>query len=274
MYENHPEVLRTEIELKRIQDELERYQNFFDLGERDVLLEEMQDLRGQLQSYVDSSSNMSKKQSPILQITYPSDLIVAPPLGTVQESSDQRFELERNRWKEAECKWTSLVEDLERELQASRSLVEKQRHELHTEKICSKELKEAMQMAMEGHARILEQYANLEEKHINLLTTQRRIDDGIVDIKKAAAQAGVKSVESKFINVLATEIATLKAEKENERCRYRDEINGLQAQLRDTAEAVQAAGELLIRLKEAEEATVAAEVVFSFLFSENGQSNC
>nr|XP_043608952.1 kinesin-like protein KIN-12B [Erigeron canadensis] len=258
-YENNPEALRTEIEFKRVQDEIERYQNFFDLGERDVLLEEIQDLRTQLQSYMDSSSNLSKKQTPVLQITYSSDPSVAPPLSTVQESADQKFQLERNRWNEAESKWISLVEDLERELQASRLLVAKQNQELDTERKCSKELKEAMQIAMEGHARMLEQYADLEEKHINLLTTQRRIDDGIMDIKKAAARAGVRSAESKYINALATEISTLKAEKEKERHHYRNEINGLQAQLRDTTEAVQAAGELLVRLKEAEEAIASAE---------------
>ncbi|GJY21157.1 ARF guanine-nucleotide exchange factor GNOM-like protein, partial [Tanacetum coccineum] len=43
-----------------------------------------------------------------------------------------------------------------------------------------------------GHARMLEQYADLEEKHINLLTSQRRMEDGILDVKKAAAKAGVK----------------------------------------------------------------------------------
>ncbi|PWA76572.1 phragmoplast-associated kinesin-related protein [Artemisia annua] len=262
-YENQPEVLRTEIEFKRFQDELERYQNFFDLGERDVLLEEIQDLRNQLQMYMDSSSKSSHKKNHILNITYPSEPSVAPPLSTVQESvlesAEQRFEMERARWNEAEAKWISLTEDLERELQASRLLVEKQKHELDTERKCSKELKDAMEMAMEGHARMLEQYADLEEKHINLLTSQRRIEDGIVDVKKAAAKAGVRSAESKFINALAAEISTLKEEREKERLHYRDENKGLQAQLRDTAEAVQAAGELLVRLKEAEEAVAAAE---------------
>ncbi|KVI00429.1 Kinesin, motor domain-containing protein [Cynara cardunculus var. scolymus] len=266
-YENHPEVLRTEIEFKRVQDELERYQNFFDLGERDVLLEEIQDLRTQLQSYMDSSA---KKRNPVLQITYPSDPSVVPPLNTVQESAEHRFESERIRWKEAESKWISLAEDLRCELEASRLLVEKQKHELDTEKKCSKELKEAMQMAMEGHARMLEQYADLDEKHMHLLTMQRRIQDGITDVKKAAARAGVRGTESKFINALAEEISILKAEREKERCHYRDENKGLQAQLRDTAEAVQAAGELLVRLKEAEEAVAAAEIVNLKRKHENG----
>nr|GEX75620.1 kinesin-like protein KIN-12B isoform X1 [Tanacetum cinerariifolium] len=57
-----------------------------------------------------------------------------------------------------------------------------------------------------GHARMLKQHADLEEKHINLLTSERRIEDGILDVKKAAAKVGVKSAESKFINALAAEI--------------------------------------------------------------------
>ncbi|KAJ6390141.1 hypothetical protein OIU77_024371 [Salix suchowensis] len=48
-YENHPEVSKINIEMKRVQDELENYRNFCDLGEREVLLEEIQDLRSQLQ---------------------------------------------------------------------------------------------------------------------------------------------------------------------------------------------------------------------------------
>nr|GFB56927.1 kinesin-like protein KIN-12B [Tanacetum cinerariifolium] len=71
-------------------------------------------------------------------------------------------------------------------------------------------------MAMEGHARMLEQYADLEEKHINILTSQRRIENGILDVKKAAAKARVK-------------VWSL-------------------------------TGELLVRLKEAEEAVVVAEI--------------
>nr|GEW70786.1 hypothetical protein [Tanacetum cinerariifolium] len=90
----------------------------------------------------------------------------------------------------------------------------------------------------EGHARMLEQYADIEEEHINLLTSQKRVEDGILDVKKAATKAGVKSGESKFINALAVEISTLKEEKEKERLHYRDENKGFQAQLRDTAEAV------------------------------------
>ncbi|KAL8048654.1 hypothetical protein ABFX02_07G081100 [Erythranthe guttata] len=261
-YDNHPDVLRTKIELKRVQDELERYQNFFDLGEREVLLEEVQDLRTQLQFYVDSSTKMLKRQTPLLELSSPQDPSVAPALSTtcdITESAEERFQQERNQWTETESKWISLVEELRVELESNRSVAQRQKQELDIEKKCCDELKEAMQMAMEGHARMLEQYAELEEKHIHMLARQRKIHDGIDDVKKAAAKAGVRGAESKFINALAAEISALKVEREKERRYLRDENKALQAQLRDTAEAVQAAGELLVRLKEAEEAIAAAE---------------
>lgn len=269
-YENHPEVLRTKIELKRVQDELEKFRNFFDMGERDVLLEEIQDLRTQLQYYVDSSPNLARKRSNLLQLTYSVDHSAAPtPLCTIPESTteslEQKLEQERIRWTEAESKWISLAEELKIELEESRYLAEKQKHELDSEKKCSEELKEAMRMAMEGHARMLEQYADLEERHMHMLARNRMFQEGIEDVKKAASKAGVRGAESKFINALAAEISAIKVEREKERRYFRDENKGLQAQLRDTAEAVQAAGELLVRLKEAEEAVAIAEVSFFFL---------
>ncbi|KAF2325742.1 hypothetical protein GH714_034749 [Hevea brasiliensis] len=262
-YENHPEVLRTNIELKRVQDELEHYRNFCDLGEREVLLEEIQDLRNQLQYYVDSSSTSALKRNSILRLTCSTEPSVAPSLSTIPEavegSAELKLEQERVRWTEAESKWISLAEELRTELDATRVLAEKRWQELETEKRCAEEWKEAMQLAMEGHARMLEQYADLEEKHIQLLARHRKIQEGIDDVKKAASKAGVRGAESKFINALAAEISALKVEREKERRYLRDENKALQSQLRDTAEAVQAAGELLVRLKEAEEAVAAAE---------------
>ncbi|XP_062109279.1 kinesin-like protein KIN-12B [Humulus lupulus] len=261
-YENHPEVLRTKIELKRAQDELENLRNFHDMGEREVLLEEIQDLRSQLQYYVDSSS-LSRKRNPVLQLTQACDASAPPPLSTISESKDEsvddKLEQERKHWTEAESKWIFLADELRVELDATRLLAEKTARELDTEKKCAEELKEAMQLAMEGHARMLEQYADLEEKHMHLLARHRKIQEGIEDVKKAAARAGVRGAESKFINALAAEISALKVERERERRYLRDENKGLQAQLRDTAEAVHAAGELLVRLKEAEEAVATAE---------------
>ncbi|XP_042028480.1 kinesin-like protein KIN-12B [Salvia splendens] len=259
-YDNHPDVLRTQVEYKRVQDELERYQNFFDLGERDVLLEEIQDLRAQLKYYLDSTAKMSKRETALIQLASCEPKVTLDSSAThTTESPEERLQQERIQWTEAESKWISLVDELRMELEANQSICQRQKQELDMEKKCSEELKEAMQMAMEGHARMLEQYVDLEEKHIQLLGRHRRIQDGIEDVKKAAAKGGVRNAESKFINALAAEISVLRAEREKERRHFRDENRGLQAQLRDTAEAVQAAGELLVRLKEADEAMAAAE---------------
>lgn len=266
-----------EIELKKVQEELEKYQNFYKLGEREVLMEEIQSLRSQLQFYVDSSSTSARKQYPLLQLTYLSEPSMAATLTAIPVSTEERvetnetlassrndievqFEQERIKWTEAESRWISLSEELRAELESSRLLAEKRKQELDAERECTQELQEAMHMAIEGHARLLEQYADLEEKHIHLLARHRQIQDGIEDVKKAASRAGVRGAESKFINALAAEISALKAEREKERRILRDENKGLQSQLKDTAEAVQAAGELLLRLKEAEEAVTTAQV--------------
>ncbi|KAM2658051.1 hypothetical protein EV1_013357 [Malus domestica] len=261
-YENHPELLRTNIELKRVQDELENLRNFCDMGEREVLFEEIQDLRSQLQYYVDCSSTSARTRNSMMQLTYSRDPNVAP-LSTIsesnEESSEQKLEQERQKWNEVESKWISLTEEFRMELEASRSLAEKTMQELETEKKCAEELKKAMKLAMGGQSRMLEQYADLEEKHMQLLARHRMIRDGVEDVKKAAAKAGVRGAESKFINAIAAEISALRVEREREGRYLRDENKGIQAQLRDTAEAVQAAGELLVRLKEADEAVATAQ---------------
>ncbi|XLR60257.1 hypothetical protein S83_010929 [Arachis hypogaea] len=289
-FKNHPEVLKMQIELKRVRDELEQYQSFYKLGEREVLMEEIQSLRSQLQFYVDSSSQSGRKQYPLLQLTSSSQPRLSATLTAIPESTDEKaetdeipestgeeraeaneipasseesseaiLERERIKWTEAESRWICLSEELRAELESNRLLAEKRKQELDAERKCSEELQEAMHMAIEGHARLLEQYADLEEKHIQLLARHRNIQQGIEDVKKAASRAGVRGAESKFINALAAEISALKAEREKERRILRDENRGLQSQLKDTAEAMQAAGELLLRLKEAEEAVTTAQ---------------
>ncbi|CAA6667930.1 unnamed protein product [Spirodela intermedia] len=250
-YDNHPEVLRINTELVSAQDELERYRNFFDLGEREVLMDEIQDLKSHLQYY-----------TTLLGLARLSESIQAPVVrtpGPERESAAERFEEERRRWTETESEWVSLSEELRLELEASRSLAENLKMELDSEKKCSVELKEALQAAMQGHTRILDQYADLQEKHMGLLARHQQIREGIEDIKQAAAKAGVKGAESKFVNSLAAQVSALRAEREKERRYWKDENKGLQSQLKDMAEAVQAAGELLVRLKDAEEASAIAQ---------------
>ncbi|KAH0460878.1 hypothetical protein IEQ34_008453 [Dendrobium chrysotoxum] len=260
--ENHPEVLRLKIELKRVQNELDGYRNFFDMGERDVLIEEIQDLRCQLQYFIDYSLASTCTQSPLLQLTHSTEHMSTPLTmipETKEESADEILEQERRRWTEKESKWISLSEELRTELKSSRALTEKWKIELESEKKCTEEFKEALQTALEVHMRTLEEYAELEERHMALLGRHRKMREGITDVKNAATRAGVKGAGYKFIESLAAQIEALREEREKERRYWRDENKGLQTQLRDTAEAVEAAAELLVRLKEAEEAVATTQ---------------
>lgn len=247
-----------------MQDELDGYRNFFVMGERDVLMEEIQDLRSQLKYYMESSSAEStKKPCSLIQLTHQGRLSTTTDLDEI--SAGNKVEVEKGSWTERESN-SSLVEELKLALEASRSVAEKLKLELESEKKCAEELKEALQTAMQGHTRILEQYAELQEKHTALLLRNRKISDDIDNVMEAAAEVGVKDAESKFVKSLAAEISVLKSERGRERQQWRDENKALQTQLRDTAEALQAAGELLVRLKEAEETAAIAEVPFFFFF--------
>jgi len=238
-YENHPDVLRAEIEVKRLQEELDMFRNSGD--EKEILQEEIQDLKNQLH-YMLSSSSSIRKLWPPLPLSGP---------GTKGKDGDTDVG-DAPDWTEAESKWITLTEELRVEFEATKSLVGKLQSELESEKKYSEELKEAVQTAIQGAARHLEQYADLQESHFRLLALHRRMCEGVEDVKARAEKAGVKGAELRFITALAAEISVLKARNE-----------GLQGQLRDTAEAVQAAGELLVRLKDAEEAEALAKVWLS-----------
>jgi kinesin family protein 15 len=240
-YDNHPEVLRAEIELKVLQQELDLCRNYME--EKEVLQEEIQHLKSQLHYMLSSSASIRRLWPPM-----PLSQSINPLHGTKDGDGDTNL-VDTADYAEAESKWITLTDELRVDLETNKSLVGRLQSELDSEKRCTEELKEALQTAMQGHARILEQYAELEERHIGLLAMHRKIRDGVEDVKMRAAKAGVKGAELRFINSLGAEISVLRAENK-----------GLQDQLRDTAEAVQAAGELLVRLKDAEEATTLAKV--------------
>lgn len=272
-FQNHPEVTRAMIEEKRLSEELEKYRSFCELGgERDALIEEIKNLRTQLQYYLDLNSSVSAKKlrmSVVNQSTQRpefnksahslglctiSELPVAAPVETRDTLSDKKWEEENRQWTEREDEWISLVDELRAELDSVNCLAEKRKKEVENEQRCSEELKEALQMAMEGHARILDQYAELQEKYMSLRAKHRKIREGVANARQAAVMAGIRGAALSLIESQAAELAAMKLDNEQECEALKDEIDGLQAQLRDTVEAVQAAGELVVRLKEAEEA--------------------
>uniref|UniRef100_A0A7N2M8T4 Uncharacterized protein n=1 Tax=Quercus lobata TaxID=97700 RepID=A0A7N2M8T4_QUELO len=107
------------------------------------------------------------------------------------------------------------------------------------------------------------------EKYNDLVGKHRAIMDGIAEVKRAAAMAGKKGHGSRFAKSLAAELYTLRVERERERELLKKENKSLRIQLRDTAEAVHAAGELLVRLREAEHVASVAEDNFTKVQQDN-----
>ncbi|KAF6161918.1 hypothetical protein GIB67_014120 [Kingdonia uniflora] len=206
----------------------------FDMNERDALLKENEDLRMKLQSLIDVPSNESPDKS-------------------------EELKRERQRWTEMESEWISLTDELRIDLASNRRHKEKMEMELRLEKKVTEELDDAINRAVLGHGRMVEHYADLQEKHNELLGRHRKIMEGITEVQKAASRAGKKGNGARFAKSLAAELSSLRVEREREREHLKKENKCLRIQLRDTAEAVHAAGELLVRLREAEEAALVAE---------------
>ncbi|XP_010270151.1 PREDICTED: kinesin-like protein KIN-12F [Nelumbo nucifera] len=239
---------------------------FFDINEREKLLMEIQSLKRKLQSYTNSSLNESiERQSSSLLL-----LSSQPRNVDSHGKSDEEIDKERQRWTEMESEWISLTDELRIDLESKRRHAEKVEAELRIEKKCTEELDDALQRAVLGHARIVEHYAELQEKHNELLGRHRMVMEGIAEVKRAAAKAGTKKGSgSRFAKSLAAELSAARMEKEKEREYLKKENRSLKIQLRDTAEAVHAAGELLVRLRETEEAASVAEENFMRVQEEN-----
>ena len=123
---------------------------------------------------------------------------------------------------------------------------EKLEMELRLYKNRTEELDDALHRAVLGHARMVKHYADLQEKYNDLEGKHRAIMEGIKEVKRAAAKAGKKG-GTRFAKSLSAELSSLRVVREREREREREflkkESKGLKIQLRDTAEAVHAAGE-------------------------------
>ncbi|XP_040377940.1 kinesin-like protein KIN-12C [Oryza brachyantha] len=223
------------------------------VNDREELLSEIQRLKDQLKQQADRYTNDSLLE----QIR--------------NGSTDQEYELdkERQKWMESESKWISLTEELRVDLESNRMHAEKTEMELSNEKKCTAELDDALQRAIYGHARIIEHYAELQEMYNDLLERHRRVMEGISEVKRAAAKAGRKGCGTAFAAALAAELSTVRIDREKERAQLKEQNRRLRIQLRDTAEAVHAAGELLVRLREAEEASTQEKEMSAAMQQEN-----
>ncbi|KAJ1294668.1 hypothetical protein BS78_01G163300 [Paspalum vaginatum] len=223
------------------------------VNEREALLAEIESLKEQLKN----KTTMSTNGSLLDQIR--------------NGSTDQEYELdkERQKWMESESKWICLTEELRVDLESNRMHAEKTEMELCNEKKCTAELDDALQRAMYGHARMVEHYVELQELYNDLLEKHRRVMEAISEVKRAAAKAGRKGCGTAFAAALAAELSTVRIDREKERAQLKEQNRRLRIQLRDTAEAVHAAGELLVRLREAEEASTQEKERSIALLQEN-----
>ncbi|KAK3032485.1 hypothetical protein RJ639_037298 [Escallonia herrerae] len=256
--------------IKEVREELdhEYRTTSFDMNEKEALLREIESLKSKLQSYSDVSINRSigrLRSSSLLS----QSLSLRQSGAYAQGNSGEELEKERERWMEMESDWICLTDELRLDLESNRRRAEKVEMELRSEKKCTEELDDALQRAILGHARMIEHYVDLQEKYNDLVGKHRAVMEGVAEVKRAAAKAGAKGHGSRFAKSLAAELSVLRVERQREKELLKKENKNLKIQLRDTAEAVHAAGELLVRLREAEEATSLAEENFTKVQEEN-----
>ncbi|KAJ0246146.1 Kinesin-like protein [Hirschfeldia incana] len=236
------------------------------LSEKEALLKEIAELKSKLQPTKSTENLRSSLLLRSFQMRKSTDLT------RNAENNGDVLEEERERWTEMESEWISLTDDLRMDIDNHRKHAEDLEMELRKEKTATEELNDALGRAMLGHSRFIEQYTELQEKYDELVERHQVTVAGIVDVKKAAAKAAVKGRDGKrFAKAFSAELTAIRAEKEKEREFLKKENKGLKIQLRDTAEAVQAAGELLIRLREAEQYVQSSEERFSTLEEENAK---
>ncbi|CAH8337087.1 unnamed protein product [Eruca vesicaria subsp. sativa] len=237
-----------------------------EFSEKEALLKEIAELKSKLQPTKSTDNLRSSLLLRSFQMRKSTDLT-----RNAENNSDV-LEEERERWTEMESEWISLTDDLRMDIDNHRRHAEDLETELRKEKMATAELNDALGRAMLGHSRFIEQYTELQQEYDELVERHQVTMAGIVDVKKAAAKAAVKGRHGKsFAKAFSAELTAIRAEKEKEREFLKKENKGLKIQLRDTAEAVQAAGELLIRLREAEQYVHSSEERFSTLEEENAK---
>lgn len=256
--------LEEKCEIKEIQEELAQRDISFESTEKELLLEEIQSLRSKLQLYSDAPI---KKSTDKLRSSLLSRSIQLQKSGVFSHGNgNEELEKERQRWTEMESDWICLTDELRADLESYRHHAEKLETELNLEKKCTEEMDDALKRAVIGHGRMVEHYTDLQEKYDNLVAKHDATMEGIAEVKKAVAKPSKKG-PARFAKSLSAELSALRVERERESKLLKRENQSLKIQLRDTAEAVQAAGELLVRLREAEQAASVAEVQF---FSQRG----
>ncbi|KAK9689441.1 hypothetical protein RND81_09G059300 [Saponaria officinalis] len=239
---------------------------YVDMREKEELLTEIQSLKNNLQAYTDSAPRKSidKLRSSLLSRS----MQIRKSMSS-QFNNSEELEKERERWTEMESEWINLTDELRIDIESHRQYAEKVETDLQEQKKHIEELDDALQRSVLGHAQFVEHFVDLQEKYNHLSESHKRVMETIADVKRAAAKAGMKGSGARYAKAFAAELTTMRAEEKRERERLRKENKSLRIQLRETAEAVQTAGELLVRLREAEETASFAQSNMTDLQQEN-----
>ncbi|KAL1202986.1 Kinesin-like protein KIN-12F [Cardamine amara subsp. amara] len=255
--EDGTEVIKETYERKQVREEFGKTN--FDASEKEALLKEIAELKSKLQPTKSTDHLRSSLLLRSIQMRKSID---------VTKNSDA-LEKEREMWTEMESEWISLTDDLRMDIDNHRRHAENLEIELKQEKLATEELNDALTRAVLGHSRFIEQYTELQEKYNELGEKHSVMMAGIIDVKKAASKAAMNGRHGKhFAKAFSAELSAIRAEKEKERELLKKENKSLRTQLRDTAEAVQAAGELLVRLRESKQALQVSEERFSVVEEE------
>lgn len=265
--ENHDYELKEKCEIKEIQEEFSDGQKsqMFDVNEREVLLKEIECLRTKLR--LDSADGTTNKSTEKIRSSLLAQSIQLRKSGAFfRGNNEEDIEKERERWTEMESEWICLTDELRIDLESYRKKAESLELELRLEKKSTEELDDALRRSVLGHGKMVEHYVELQEKYNELVERHQLVMQGVAELKKAAAKAGAKGHGSRFAKYMAAELSALRVERDKERELLKKENRSLKIQLKDTAEAVHAAGELLVRLKEAEESAWVSEVWLNVLY--------
>ncbi|CAH8275252.1 unnamed protein product [Arabidopsis lyrata] len=254
------EFIKATYETKQVSQEFG--ETNLEVSEKEALLKEIADLKSKLQP---TKSTDNLRSSLLLRSIQMRKSIDVTKNG---ENSDVLAK-EREMWTEMESEWISLTDDLRMDIDSHRGRAENLEIELKQERLATEELNDALTRAVLGHSRFIEQYTELQEKYNELGEKHSMMMAGITDVKKAASKAAMNGRHGKrFAKAFSDELSAIRAEKEIEREFLKKENKNLRTQLRDTAEAVQAAGELLVRLRESEQALQISEERFSVVEEE------
>ncbi|KAL0886827.1 hypothetical protein Bca101_010810 [Brassica carinata] len=257
------EVVKETYETNQLSEEFGKVQT--DLNDKEALLKEIAELKSKLQPTKSTDNLRSSLLLRFFQMRKSTDLT-----KNMENNNNGILEEERERWTDMESEWINLTDDLRMDIVSNRRHAEDLEIELKKEKMAAEELNDAISRAMLGHCKFIEQYTELQEKYDELAERHHVTMAGIVDVKKAAAKAAVKGRHGKhFAKAFSAELTAIRAEREKEREFLKKENKALKIQLRDTTEAVQAAGELLIRFRKAEKYVQSSEERFRSIEEDN-----